>query len=308
VAKQQVRRRPARRPSDRRRRPPTSGVSVWLWALVAVALAAAFAFWLTRDDGEGADERSKAFVGGDLHSLIVDPADPRTVYVGGHEAVSVSRDGGRTWERIPTLDDADAMGWAFIDGAVVVGGHPGLSVSEDGGRTFERRNEGLPATDIHSLGGAGETLYAASPAAGVLRSVDAGRTWAGLTSEVGQSFMGPILVDPTDPEHLVASDMSAGVAESRDGGRTWRALGGLQGTMWVSWDPGDPRHLIASGAGGAAESVDGGATWNRLDIPVGGLFVTMSPHDPRTLFAAGHEGSEAQLSVSRDGGATWGPP
>ncbi|MBI4259507.1 MAG: hypothetical protein HY658_02975 [Actinobacteria bacterium] len=247
-------------------------------------------------------------MGGDLHSLVVDPADPDTLYVGGHQAVSLSRDGGRTWERIRSLDDADAMGWAFIEGAVLVGGHPGLSVSEDGGRTFERRNDGLPSSDIHSLGGSGDRLYAASPAVGLLRSVDRGRTWEVVTTEVGRSFMGPILVDPGDPEHLVASDMGAGVVESLDGGLTWRALGRVEMTMWVSWDPADPRHLVASGSGGAAESVDGGATWTRLDVPAGALLVAMSPGDPRTLFAAAHSGSVAEVWVSHDGGVIWERP
>jgi photosystem II stability/assembly factor-like uncharacterized protein len=276
--------------------------------LLALLAAGGLALWMTRSTSEEGGDGTGAVVGGDLHSLVVSPTDPDTLYVGGHEAVSVSRDGGKTWERVDTLDGADAMGWAFIDGAIAVGGHPGLSVSADGGRTFERRNEGLPATDIHSLGGAGDTLYAASPAVGVLRSVDIGRTWEVLTSEVGQSFMGPILVDPADPRRIVASDMGAGVVESVDGGRTWRALGGVEGTMWVSWDPADPRHLIASGAGGAAESVDGGASWAGIEVPAGVLLVTMSPQDPETLFAAAHAGSVAEVSVSRDGGATWTRP
>src|SRR5207247_2915977 len=129
-------------------------------------------------------------VGSDLHSLVT--PDGTTIYAGGHTAVSVSHDGGTTWARIPSLDDADAMGWAFLDDAVWLGGHPGLSVSTDGGATFSQHNGGLPATDIHALGGTGELLYAASPVAGFLASQAAGATWSVVNPEVGQMFMGQI--------------------------------------------------------------------------------------------------------------------
>jgi photosystem II stability/assembly factor-like uncharacterized protein len=269
--------------------------------LIAGAVA-----WFSRGDDRASPQI--AVVGGDLHSLVADPTRSDTLYVGGHEAVSVSEDGGRTWRRIESLDDADAMGWAFLDGAVVVGGHPGLSVSTDGARTFERSNEALPATDIHSLGGSGDVLYAASPAAGVLRSSNSGRSWEIISPEAGRSFMGPILVDPADDQHLVASDMSAGVMESRDGGSTWRSLGGIQGTMWVSWDRRDVRHIVASGMGGVVQTRDGGATWEPVEVPSGVMLVEVSPLDPGRLFAAAHDGSAAELWVSEDGGATWGRP
>src|SRR5207247_11049459 len=167
----------------------------------------------------------RPIVGGDLPSLVT--PDGTTIYAGGHTAVSVSHDGGATWARIPSLDDADAMGWAFLDDSVWLGGHPGMSVSTDGGASFAQQNDGLPATDIHALGGAGELLYAASPVAGFLVSQDAGATWSVRNPQVGQMFMGRILVDPDDPAHAIAPDMRAGAVETRDGGGTWRTLGGV---------------------------------------------------------------------------------
>jgi photosystem II stability/assembly factor-like uncharacterized protein len=251
-------------------------------------------------DAQGA----RAFVGGDLHSLAADPATGR-LYVGGHQGVAASDDGGKNWTQLDTLNDADAMGWAFTDGAVLVGGHPGISVSTDGGRTFERANEGLPATDIHGLGSDGETLYAASPQVGILTSTDGGQTWDVVTDRAGQSFMGRILVDPDDPSHLVAPDMGSGAVESTDGGRTWSALGGVQGAMWVSWETGDAEHLIVSAIGQAVESTDGGATWNPMEIPGGASIVEIDPTDPRTLYAAVHEGQNAVVWTSTDAGETW---
>jgi photosystem II stability/assembly factor-like uncharacterized protein len=244
-------------------------------------------------------------VGADLHSFVVDPADPERIFIGSHQGVSVSTDRGESWEAIESLTGADAMGWAITDDAIYVGGHPGLSVSTDGGVTFELRNEGLPNTDIHALGAAGDVLYAASPGVGLVVSTDGAATWEVRNEEVGTAFMGRILVDPEDPDHIVAPDMQAGAAESRDGGRTWDALGGIQGATWVSWNASDTDELIVAGMGQAARSTDGGKTWDALEVPQGAALVEFSPEDPSVVYAAVHEDPNARIWISRDGAKSW---
>jgi photosystem II stability/assembly factor-like uncharacterized protein len=307
-------RRPPTRPppkpqaAPRRPRPPRRGARPTTWIGVAAVGAVALAAFLLIRGGGGESSPTRPFVGGDLHSLVADPANPARLFVGGHHGVASSSDGGKTWRQVDSLEGADAMGWAFSGERVLVGGHPGLFVSGDGGRTFEHRNEGLPATDIHALGAADGVIYAASPQLGLFASLDGGQTWETRTQEVGQSFMGAILVDPEVPEHLVAPDMSAGAVESTDGGRTWRTLGGLPGAMWVSWDPEDTRHIVVLAIDQAAATTDGGQTWEPLQVPEGASLVEMSPQNPRTLYAAVHEEDAALVWVSRDGGATWTRP
>ncbi|MDQ3991945.1 MAG: hypothetical protein M3245_06535 [Actinomycetota bacterium] len=250
---------------------------------------------------------AEPYVGGDLHSLVVDPTTGR-LYVGGHGGVAGSDDQGRTWRQIDSLDGADAMGWAFTDGAILVGGHPGIFASTDGGATFEQRNEGLPATDIHALGSDASTVYAASPQVGVLVSHDTGAGWEVVTEGAGQSFMGRILVDPAEPDHLIAPDMQGGAVESIDGGTTWSSLGGGGGAMWVSWEEGDPGHLIVSAMGSATESTDGGATWNPIEVPEGASIVELDPSDAGVVYAGVHDGESAIVWRSDDGGRTWARP
>jgi len=278
-----------------------------MW-LAAGAGAVALAAVLLTQGGGGESSPTRPFVGGDLHSLVADPANPARLFVGGHHGVASSPNAGKTWRPVDSLEGADAMGWAFSGERVLVGGHPGLFVSEDGGRSFDQRNDGLPATDIHALGAADEVIHAASPQLGVFASLDGGRTWEVRTQDVGHSFMGGILVDPKDPDYVVAPDMQAGAVESTDGGRTWRALGGVPGAMWVSWDPEDTRHIVVSAMGQAATTTDGGRTWKPIDVPEGASLVEMSPQNPRTLYAAVHEGDAAVVWVSRDGGGTWTRP
>lgn len=276
---------------------------LWWYLALAIGVIAVLLF-LTRQGGE--EVTGLAVTGGDLHSLVVAPDDPSRLYVGGHASVAMSRDAGASWQQVASLDDADAMGWAFADGRVFVGGHPGLSVSEDGGETFELRNQGLPVTDLHGLGGSENVLYASSPAIGVIASSDGGRTWEVRTTQAGQSFMGALLVDPKDPDHVVAPDMRLGTVESIDGGRTWRRLGGAEGAMWVSWDRTHTSTLVVSGVEGAAISSDGGASWEDMDTPSGTSIVEVAPGGD-TLFAAVHKAPNVEVWVTRDGGRQWEP-
>ncbi|MFP5319168.1 MAG: WD40/YVTN/BNR-like repeat-containing protein [Acidimicrobiia bacterium] len=270
--------------------------------LVAVAVSA------NGDANDGAATSGPAgagFVGGDFHSLVADPTTPGRVFVGGHEAVSASADGGRTWRRVESLDDADAMGWGFTDRAVYVSGHPGIRRSTDGGVSFDKANEGLPDTDIHAFGASASALYGAGPATGVIASTDGGRTWSARTTAHGQSFFGRILTDPADDEHLIAADARAGVVESADGGRSWRRLGGPPSAVWVSASGGS---LYASGPRGAAQSADGGKSWEDLALPNGATLVEAHPSEPATLYAGVHDGRTVQVLVSRDGGVSWSAP
>lgn len=279
------------------------GMTTW----IAAGLVVGIVVFALLGRGSDAPEGTSAVpvVGADLHSLVVDPSDSSRLFIGSHQGVSTSTDAGETWKVIESLDGADAMGWAFTDEAILVGGHPGLYVSTDGGGTFEQRNEGLPNTDIHALGAGDGVIYAASPGAGFMASTDGGETWTVRNERVGQGFMGKILVDPQDADHVIAPDMQAGTAESSDGGTTWDSLGGVQGAMWVSWDPSDTDDIVVTASGSAQRSTDGGETWDAIEIPSGASIVEFSPEDAETLYAAVHQDPEARVWVSTDDGERW---
>jgi photosystem II stability/assembly factor-like uncharacterized protein len=294
----------SRRPKSKRyRRAPWYGRPTPWIGIAAVVTVVALAIFLP-NRGEERAGGAEPYIGGDFHSLVVDPTTGR-LYVGGHGGVAKTDDAGKTWAQIESLNGADAMGWAFTDEAILVGGHPGIFVSTDGGTTFEQQNEGLPATDIHGLGTDGTTVYAASPQVGILASGDQGATWEVRTDRAGHSFMGRILVDPGNPKRLIAPDMRGGAAESTDGGKTWVALGGVPGAMWVSWEESDTDHVIVTGMGIASESTDGGKTWTGLRVPSGVSVVEMDPDDPQTLHAGVLEGETAVVWRSTDGGESW---
>lgn len=300
ASKSSSRRRPPLPPAPHRRR--------WWFALAAGSAAALLIFGGFRlasqgDTDSGADSAT-AYVGGDLHTVTV--ANGR-LFVGGHNGVASSTDHGRHWVPVTSLTGADAMGWAVTPGAILVGGHTGLFRSTDGGLTFAQADGLGQVSDVHALGAAGESVYLASPEAGLLASSDGGSTWISRNTSVGQSFMGTIMVDPKSQNHLVAPDMQSGVVTSSDGGRTWRSLGGPGGAMSVAWDPTNIQRIVAVGMGGGALSSDGGQTWASLQLPQGASAVTFSA-DGTTMYAAALDGQTARLTTSTDGGTTWTAP
>ncbi len=276
-------------------------------AVAIVALVAAIAMNNSNDKSATATNIGPT-VGGDLHSLVADPTHPNRLFVGGHAGVGVSDDGGRNWNQVSTLTNADAMGWAFTDAGIWQGGHPGLHQSANGDLNFVKANVGLPATDVHALGGSGSVLYASSPAAGVFGSTDGGRHWEIRSSTAGRAFMGRILVDPRNDRHLVAPDMSLGAVESVDGGVTWRPMGGPKAAMWVSWIGGDTNRIVVSAESGAQRSDDSGKTWQPLTIPSGASVVEASPSDAQVMWAAALNGTRASIRRSTDEGSTWNKP
>lgn len=302
-------RRPAARARGRRPQRSWFARNKVLVAGLAVVVVGAVALLIASGGNGTGGGASGGLTGGDFHSIAVDPTDADRLFVGGHQAVSVSTDGGATWEEVESLRDADAMGWAFTSDVTYVSGHPGLNRSTDGGRTFERINEGLPNTDVHALGGNDEVLYGATPATGVFASTSGPGSWQPRTASAGQSFFGRIVVDPDDPDHVLAADASAGVAESTDGGRTWRRVdSGLTSATWLSRGGDGLEVLVASGPAGAAISFDAGRTWDQLDLPDGATLVEAVPGDPDLLYAGVHRGTRVEVQVSRDRGGSWASP
>lgn len=295
-----------RTPRPSQRNAPSANISRRP-ALAGMASIIAVGVLLTgcADDAIDSAESSGGRTGGDFHSLVADPANPDRIYVGGHHAVSVSNDGGTTWSDVASLRDADAMGWAFVDGYIYVAGHPGLNRSDDKGDTFDQTNEGLPTTDVHALGGAGSTIYGAGPGGGFFTGTP-DRGWEQRNPDVGHGFFGRILVDATDTDRVYAAGPQAGIAHSNDGGRAWQLLASpLPSILWLSAPDPDLATIVASGPDGAALSRDDGATWQTLQIPEGVSLVEAAPGRPGLLYAGRHEGEHVTIWISTDGGDTW---
>ena len=225
---------------------------------------------------------------GAIASIVLDPANPATVYICHRElGVFKSADAGKTWRQLETPRNASHL-------AVV----PGRASALVG--AFEKD--------------------------GVWKSADGGKTWTkcpGLPADVAQR---EIAVDPRNPNviHLVGNRSWGGYCfRSDDGGETWkttraftRDLVGnptepdghvngrkdLSATTNLAMSPSDPDTLFVSANWNNAVSTDGGRTWRESSR---GADITCF-HDLR--FAGGRVFATAMdegLFTSADNGATW---
>lgn len=286
-------------------------------ALVAagIAVLAIGAVWLSANPGgpsSGSDLGQRPYVGGDLHSIAVDPTDPQKVMVGGHDGGAISEDGGKTWEQASGLEGADPMGWEISPEdpeKMYAGGHSGFYRSGDGGENWEQDSSGLPGTDVHGLGmdpSNPEVLYSYVVDQGLYRSPDAGGSWELVDADY--SAMGPILVDPRNSKSLYLAGMDGSFRKSEDGGESWRKIGTLPGEMVMSSAQirKEPDTFYAAG-GGVFESDDGGETWEPVGegLPESVSVVGVSQSDPRIVYAGALDADGVALFRSEDGGKSW---
>ncbi len=282
-------------------------------AFVILAAAVGAILLSMNPGGQQTATSERPYVGGDLHSLAVDPTDPDKVMVGGHDGGAISSDGGKTWQQASGLEGADPMGWVISPDdpqKMYVGGHPGFYRSEDGGESFSQDNSGLPGTDVHGLGmdpQNPETLYAYIVGAGLYRSPDAGENWEPVSSEA--SIMGPILIDPRDSDTLYVSSMKGGFRKSTDGGESWETVspfpgGGMVMSISQSWEK--PDTFYAANGQQVFKSTDSGESWRPVGRELPGVSAAaVAPSDPRILYAGVLEGDTATVYRSNDGGETW---
>ena len=144
----------------------------------------------------------------DVHKALIDPRDPRTIYVSGGAGFYVTRDGGGQWERRMSPDWATDV---YPDGLVMRpsqpdvlfvsaadhnpatwrgGERPGFAGgkifrSRDAGRSWERLRAGLPDELVHEFGGLcledwgdGVSVFAATTGGELYASDDEGDHWS----------------------------------------------------------------------------------------------------------------------------------
>ena len=237
---------------------------------------------------------------GRVTAIALDPSNPGRVFIGAAQGgVWRTDDGGGNWTPLTDGECSLAMGSLTVDPvapAIVYAGTGEANLS-------------------------GDSYYGC----GVLRSIDAGATWARLGAQVfGDVSISKILVDLTNAGSATSSTVFAsthynfaancnGLHRSTNSGVTWTTV--LAGCVSdVVQDPLTPSTLYAAvGYDGVHKSLDGGTTWQAIrngfpTADVGRIALAISASQPSILYTAVHSTSSnglLGLFKSTDGGATW---
>ncbi len=269
-----------------------------------------------------------------ISRIAVDPTNERRIFVAasgplhkpsGDRGLYRSQDGGESWERVLTGDNATtgasdiaidptnprriyATMWDHIreyDRRRYHGSGSGVYRSDDGGSTWERIGGGLfgPNSLIGRMGialapSAPDTLYVMSSGVlgrytGFFKSTDGGETWTPRASvELLQApatfgwWFGRVWVDPKDADHVFVAGVQ--LVESGDGGATWGVSGGVHADQHAMiWDPKIADRVYLGNDGGVYRSNDNGGSWEfARSQPWSQLYsLDVSQQDTRRLVA-----------------------
>jgi photosystem II stability/assembly factor-like uncharacterized protein len=255
-------------------------------------------------------ELGPAVAGGRVTAVVGTARDPKLYYLGAAAGgVWKTQNGGETWTPVFDHEPFSSIGALAIDPTndqtvwagtgetnprndVTYGG--GIYKTTDGGKTWSAA--GLADTlQISSIAidprnpktvivGAMGDFFADSPARGIFRTTDGGRTWAQTLSAGPRSGVSDLAMDPKDPNVLYAG--------------VWQ----FRRQPWT-FESGGP-------ADGLYRSSDGGVTWTKLvghglpDPPMGRIGLAIAPSEPRRVYAL-IESSAGVLWRSDDAGANW---
>jgi photosystem II stability/assembly factor-like uncharacterized protein len=297
----------------------------WLLAvgITGIVLALGVAWVVLGSPNRAAQAPIATLQAPDFHGIAFSPRRDGLIFVGTHNGLLASIDGGRTWGAQPVSGDIMAITHhpeRTLE--VYLTGHELFVKSDDGGRTWKQMTSDLPGLDIHAFAISPEPpyrMYAFAVGYGLYLSEDDGAHWERLSEQTPDSTTALVPASGGHPAlYLATSDQ--GVLASEDG-RMWRTANGFvngalptQRVTALAFDPRSGDSYAASNgltltgalyAGtdrGLFKSIDGGASWTRLPLDTDVLAVAVSPTDSRLMMAIDSRG---QVFRSEDRGLTW---
>ncbi len=279
--------------------------------------------WLYESTDEGGTWRRLAKLGAEdglvLDSVVVDSADPSTIYVGAWKnsndgGLWVSHDGGKTWAESRQFQSqpVHALVQAPSNPTILYAGTlAGVFRSSDGGATWAQISP-PDSREIHEI----ESL-AVDPAnpdvvyAGTWhlpwKTTDAGKTWHNIKRGlIVDSDVFSIIVDPVHP-HVVYLSACSGIYKSEDAGILFRKIQGIPSearrTRSLMQDPQNHEIVYAGTTEGLYKTEDGGKTFRRMtgaDVIVNDVYVDPG-NGNRVLLATDRGG----VLASQDAGGTF---
>jgi photosystem II stability/assembly factor-like uncharacterized protein len=238
-----------------------------------------------------------------LYGLCLDGQNG--VAVGGAGLVLESVDAGQSWAPAEVFSQN-----ALLDVSCGVG--PNLIVAQSGGifrgsdGSYEAVESGtdarLLAVDSNSDG----LVFAVGGFGAILRSVDAGLTWAPVSIDweaILHDFVEPHLYDVIVAEDGVVTIVGEFelVVRSPDGGETWETVRSGEASLFALNLNDDGGGYAVGQEGRVIRTADGGLTWSEVETPSGAIMLNVWSSEGGEVIISGIR----TLLRSSDGGASW---
>ena len=236
-----------------------------------------------------------------IGKIIVHPNNSDVVYVaaigplwnkGGDRGLYMTKDGGKTWSNILSVDEHTGVNDIVMDPRnpdiiyasthqrrrhvyTYVGGGPGsgLYKTTNGGSSWNKINKGLPKVEMGRIGltispADPEVIYAIVEASekkgGFYKSINRGASWEKQSSRVTSgNYYQEIIADPVDVNTVYSMDTWMHV--THDGGKTFKNVGEDfkhvdNHSMWIN--PENNKHWLVGCDGGIYETFDAANNWD----------------------------------------------
>ncbi len=259
-----------------------------------------------------------------LDHIIVDPANPRNIYVAAWNAQSPNSDGdifrskdsGKTWDLLADVHGKSVRALALAASdpkTLVAGALDGIFRSNDGGDTWIRispeHHAEIKNVESVAIDPANPDVIYAGTWHLPWKTDDGGKTWHSIKKGViDDSDVFTIMIDSQNPASLYISACS-GIYRSESAGELFRKIQGIpysaRRTRMLQMDPSDHKIVYAGTTEGLWKTMDAGATWKRTTGP--NIVINDVMIDPRrpahVLLATDRSG----VLASDDGGLTFVP-
>jgi len=255
--------------------------------------------------------------------IIVDPRNPRTIYVAAHRhkepgGFFKSTDGGNSFRESSQLKNEAIHSLAQSPSdpdTLIAGTFNGIFRSDDAGESWQQ----LPTQNTPNLIHV-ESLAIDPRTTNIIyagtwylpyKSSDGGQTWKSIkTGIIDDSDIFAIDIDPHDPNHIIASACS-GIYESKSAGESWKKVQGIPSqsrrTRAIIQHPSIPGVVFAGTTEGFWRSEKGGdadswtvTTSRQLEINS----IAVHPSRPDTVYIGTNNYG---VMVSNDGGKSFVP-
>lgn len=257
-----------------------------------------------------------------LDHIVIDPANPRNIYVAAWNAQAPnsdgdlyrSKDGGKTWDLLADLHGKSirALAMSASDPKILVAGVlDGVFRSRDGGDNWERispeNHAELKQVESIAIDPVNPEIIYAGTWHLPWKTDDGGKTWHNIKKGViDDSDVFTIVIDSQNPSNLYISACS-GIYRSETAGDLFRKIQGIpysaRRTRALEIDPGDRNVVYAGTTEGLWKTTDAGVTWKRMtgaNVVINDVLI--DPRQPSRLLLATDRGG---VLASNDGGVTF---
>lgn len=176
-------------------------------------------------------EQAKNFSSEDLTAMVIDPTDPKAIYIGtSNNGMFYTYDGGIGWQRtLSGLGDINAIAispkerciiYAAIDNKVYKSTDCNRHWSYQFIETREDPKNTITTLAIDSFNP--NTVYAGTSGNGLFISNDAGFSWRALRFFDGKIIK--ILINPNNSRIIYVASLNSGIFKTVDNGKIWKQV------------------------------------------------------------------------------------